>query len=68
MTFKITQQDFIPLNQLLKVMNLVETGGEANECIVDGAVKVNGVVAFEKRKKIRVGDVVEFEGKKIDVQ
>jgi ribosome-associated protein len=68
MIFEIQHHDFIPLNNLLKVMNLVETGGEANACIMAGEVKLNGAVVLEKRKKIRAGDVVTFDGKKITVK
>lgn len=50
--------DHIPLNQLLKNMRLVGTGGEANIRIDNGEVKVNGEVEWQKRKKLRVGDEV----------
>lgn len=68
MTFHIQHQDFIPLNNLLKIMNLVETGGEANLRITEGEVKVNGQIETQKRKKLRPGDVVEFEKKKVTIQ
>jgi ribosome-associated protein len=57
--------EFIQLNQLLKLLNLVETGGEANQCITDGRVKVNGTIELQKRKKLRPGDQIEFEGQAI---
>jgi len=59
--------DFIQLNQLLKLLNLVETGGEANQCITDGLLKVNGEVELQKRKKLRPGDTIAFEGHKIAI-
>jgi ribosome-associated protein len=58
---------FIPLNALLKTLRWVSTGGEANIRIVDGEVKVNGEVAFEKRKKIRQGDIVEYGKQKVNI-
>ena len=61
MTFQLTNHDHIPLNNLLKVLNLVETGGEANARITNGELKVNGQTETQKRKKLRPGDVVEFE-------
>jgi ribosome-associated protein len=61
MTFQLRDNDFIPLNNLLKVLQLVGTGGEANIRIEDGEVRVNGVIESQKRKKIRPGDVVEFD-------
>ena len=53
--------EFIQLNQLLKLLNLVETGGEANQCITEGRVKVNGATELQKRKKLRPGDQIDFE-------
>ena len=60
--FKLIDFDFIELNKLLKIMGLVGTGGEANNFIVNGEVKVNGVIATQKRKKLRPGDKVDFMG------
>lgn len=65
--FKLTGQDFIQLNNLLKLLNLVQTGGEANQLISAGAVKVNGKVENQKRKKLVTGDEVEFETHKIKI-
>jgi len=53
--------DYIQLNQLLKLLNLVETGGEANQYITEGLVKVNGATELQKRKKLRPGDQIDFE-------
>lgn len=66
-TFKL-KNEFIELNKLLKLLGIVETGGQANGVITDGEVRVNGEVEFQKRKKLRVGDVVELEGVKIKVE
>ncbi len=68
MTFQLHDHDHIPLNNLLKVLNLVETGGEANVRITSGELKVNGQIETQKRKKLRPGDVVEFQKKKITIQ
>jgi ribosome-associated protein len=68
MTFQLTDHDHIPLNNLLKLLNLVETGGEANIRITDREVKVNGEIETQKRKKLRPGDVIEFQKKKITIQ
>ncbi len=61
MDFQLRDHDHIPLNNLLKLLNLVETGGEANIRISDGEVKVNGAIETQKRKKLRPGDVVIFQ-------
>lgn len=54
--------DFIPMIQLLKVLNWVEHGGMAQRVVEDGLVKYNGAVDLRKRLKVRKGDVVEFDG------
>ncbi len=58
--FDIEGREFIELNKLLKILRLVGTGGEANVHILQGTVLVNGVPEFQKRKKLRSGDVVKF--------
>lgn len=65
--FKL-EGEFIPLIQLLKATNLVQTGGEAQNVVSEGLVKYNGEVDFRKRLKVRVGDHIEFDGKKIAVK
>jgi len=68
MDFKLIDHEYIQLNQLLKLFGLVETGGEANQRIVDGEVKVNGVAEYQKRKKLRPGDIVLFGNQKIVIK
>lgn len=60
--------EFIPLIQLLKATNVVQTGGEAQIVVLDGLVKYNGVVDYRKRLKVKRGDTVEFNGKTILVK
>ena len=60
--------DFIPLIQLLKATNLVQTGGEAQIVVMDGLVKYNGQVDYRKRLKVKRGDIVEFDNKKITLK
>ena len=64
--FKV-EGDYIPMIQLLKATNLVETGGEAQIVVAEGEVKYNGEVDYRKRLKVRSGDIVEFRGEKIKV-
>ena len=59
--------EFIKLQDLLKFANLVETGGMAKECVQCGEVQVNGEVCTMRGKKIRPGDVVEFDGEQLTV-
>jgi len=60
--------EFIPLIQLLKATNLVQTGGEAQIVVSEGLVKYNGNVDTRKRLKVKKGDVVEFDNNKILVK
>ena len=50
----------IALYQVLKLENLVGSGGEAKYVISMGLVVVNGVVETRKRKKIFSGDEIGF--------
>jgi ribosome-associated protein len=59
--------EFIELNRLLKVLNLAESGGQANQFIADGLIQVNGVLELRKRKKLRPGDVVKFRKSEIQI-
>ncbi len=58
-TIEINQEP-IELFKLLKFEGLVESGAMAKTVIADGYVKLNGAVETQKRKKVMVGDVVEF--------
>ncbi len=64
--FKL-QGEFITLIQLLKAAGLVQTGGEAQIMVTEGKVKYNGEVDYRKRLKVRTGDIITFNGKKIQV-
>ena len=64
--FKVTG-DHIPLIQLLKATNLVQTGGEAQIVVTEGRVKYNGHVDYRKRLKVRKGDTIEFRNEVIRV-
>ncbi|MEI4548366.1 RNA-binding S4 domain-containing protein [Pseudoalteromonas spongiae] len=52
----------IELCNLLKLLDLVESGGQAKMLIADGYVALNGEVCLQKRKKVYAGDTVEFDG------
>jgi ribosome-associated protein len=65
--FKL-EGDHIPLIQLLKATNLVQSGGEAQTVVMDGLVKYNGNVDHRKRLKVKRGDIVEFNNQQILVK
>ena len=66
--FDLEGHEFIALNQLLKMMALVETGGEANIRVDDGEVLVNDAVELQRRKKLRSGDKVIFHDQTIIIK
>jgi len=66
MEFKL-KTEFIELDNMLKVLELVASGAEAKQQIQEGSVKVNGEVESRVRRKLRSGDYVEFGGRKINI-
>jgi len=48
----------IQLNQLLKWIGVLETGGQISLLMEEETILVNGIVVHEKRKKIYPGDIV----------
>ena len=56
-TFKLSEP-YIELNRLLKVLNIAESGGQANQIIDEGAVLVNGNKELRRRNKLRPGDKI----------
>jgi ribosome-associated protein len=63
MTYTL-EDDFIELYKLIKILDLVDTGGQAKLLIANGHVFRNGAVETRKRAKIvkndtiTIGDVV----------
>lgn len=58
----------IELYKILKMANWVGSGGEAKFAIAAGRVLVNNSVETRKRKKIFSGDIVEFNGRRIEIR
>ena len=54
--------EFIRLDSALKFTGSAETGGETKYLIQEGQVLVNGEVCLQRTKKLRPGDVFEFNG------
>lgn len=53
-------RDYVELKQLLKLTDLVASGGEAKIIIGEGHVQVDGVVELRKACKIRAGQQVQL--------
>ena len=54
--------EFIKLQDALKYANVVYSGGEAKQLILDEQVKVNEEVCTMRGKKLREGDKFSFMG------
>ena len=65
MEFKLEGKEFIELNKLLKFLGWCESGGEANQVITEGIVKLNGEIETRKRCKLRVNDKVSYDGNEV---
>ena len=64
----ILRDEYIKLGQALKASGLVESGVMAKDVIADGLVKVNGIVEYQRGKKLREGDVVFYDGEEIKIK
>ncbi len=53
--------DYIRLDDLLKNVSAVNTGGHAKIVIQNGEVKVNGEICTMRGKKLRKSDRAEYE-------
>jgi len=54
----IIKTEFIKLQQLLKLAGIVGQGSDAKLYIKNGEIKVNGITATQRGKKIYHGDIV----------
>lgn len=67
MRFKL-RDEYIKLEQLLKACDIVSSGGQVKEYLAYNDVFVNGELETRRGKKIYAGDIVEAEGKKIEIE
>ena len=67
MRFVEIKKEPIELYMVLKLENMVASGGEAKFVIAEGLVLVNGEVETRKRKKIVAGDIIEFNNEKMQI-
>ncbi|HIK53580.1 MAG TPA: RNA-binding S4 domain-containing protein [Synechococcales cyanobacterium M55_K2018_004] len=64
----INKPDTIKLDQFLKWVGLVQTGGEAKLLIQSGEVKVNGAVELRRGRQLVTGDRVSAMGETLTVR
>ena len=58
----VISTEFIKLQDAMKYANIVYSGGEAKQLILDEQVQVNGETCTMRGKKLRPGDKFTFEG------
>ncbi|WP_128895607.1 S4 domain-containing protein YaaA [Longirhabdus pacifica] len=56
------QDEFVTLGQILKMVDLISTGGQAKMFLQDVVVRVNGEHDQRRGRKCYIGDKVEIEG------
>ena len=59
--------EFIELDNLLKAANLAASGAQARQYILAGSIKINGQVETRIRRKLRLGDSIEFGKHQISI-
>ena len=55
-------EQYITLNILLKITNIIATGGQAKWYLQENEVLVNGVLENRRGRKLYPGDKIEVEG------
>ncbi|MEZ4633121.1 MAG: RNA-binding S4 domain-containing protein [Deinococcales bacterium] len=58
----------LSLQNALKMLNWVETGGEAKFVIQTGEVKVNGITETRRKRKLKHGDIISFQGQSVKLE
>ena len=66
-TVYLEDNEYIALCDLLKLAGLAESGGQAKAFIAEGLVLRNGETEIRKTAKIRGGEVIEFDGTRLEI-
>lgn len=67
-TKKVTiKGEFITLGQLIKKLDLIQTGGEEKAYLAMHEILINGEKDIRRGRKIRPGDKVEIEGQTYEI-
>lgn len=65
-TFELNAE-FVELNQLLKLVGVVDSGGAGKALVAAGEVSVDGEVELRKTRKVRAGSIVTLGDVQITV-
>ena len=60
-------KEYITLGQLLKIADIVSSGGEAKIALLELDITVNGEQENRRGKKLYSGDVIIIDGNKIEL-
>lgn len=66
--FPLEGRDHIELNDLLKLTGVFDSGGMAKIAITEGQVRVDGRQELRRRCKVRSGQTVDYQGRRIVVR
>jgi ribosome-associated protein len=61
----IINTEYVELCNLLKLVDLADSGGRGKAMVAEGLVKVDGELELRKTAKIKPGQIIECEGKRI---
>ena len=61
-------ESYITLNVLLKLTNIISTGGEAKYFLANNEVLVNGILENRRGRKLYPGDVVKVSGQEFEIK
>ena len=64
--FQLTD-DYVELNQLLKLVGVCDSGGAGKAMVASGVVTVDGMVELRKTCKIRTGQIVRIDDVEVRV-
>lgn len=53
--------EYIKLSQIIKLSKIVGQGSDAKMLILDGMVKVNEEICYQKGRKIKNNDIISIE-------
>jgi ribosome-associated protein len=59
--------EYVELNQLLKLVGACNSGGEGKQRVAEGLVRVDGQVELRKTCKVRAGQVVRYKDIEVHV-
>lgn len=61
-------EEYITLQQLLKLCDIIYSGGEAKAFLAENDVYINGQLDKRRGRKLRKHDVVDVAGYRIEIQ